>query len=237
MLTILKKEIKAYFSTPFGFIFMGIFLLMSGIAFTTYNLLGRRADIYGMLGIMRTLSITAFPVLTMRLLAEERHMGTDQLLLTSRLSVAAVVVGKYLAALFVLFVTLLANSLYVIILFFYGEPTIGAILGSYAGFFLLGASFTAICLFASGLAENQVTSALAAFGMLFALVIIGSLSASVRLPVLRDLIRVLSVGGQFEELTRGIFRLGPLVYYVCFSSAFVFLTIKVVERRRWSRAG
>jgi ABC-2 type transport system permease protein len=185
MLTILKKEIKAYFSTPFGFIFMGIFLLMSGIAFTTYNLLGRRADIYGMLGIMRTLSITAFPVLTMRLLAEERHMGTDQLLLTSRLSVAAVVVGKYLAALFVLFVTLLANSLYVIILFFYGEPTIGAILGSYAGFFLLGASFTAICLFASGLAENQVTSALAAFGMLFALVIIGSLSASVRLPVLR----------------------------------------------------
>src|SRR5512138_2964174 len=110
MLTIFKKEIKAYFSTPFGFIFMGIFLLMSGIAFATHNLLGRRADVYGMLGIMRTLSITAFPVLTMRLLAEERHMGTDQLLFTSRLSVSAVVVGKYVAALCVLLATLLANS-------------------------------------------------------------------------------------------------------------------------------
>ena len=237
MLTIFWKEIKAYFSTPFGFIFMGIFLLMSGIAFTTYNLLGRRADIYGMLGIMRTLSITAFPVLTMRLLAEERHMGTDQLLLTSRLSVAAIVVGKYFAALFVLLVTLLANGLYVAILFLFGEPTIGAILGSYAGFFLLGSSFTAICLFASALTENQVTSAIASFGMLFALVIVGSLSASVRLPVLRDLIRGLSVGSQFEELTRGIFRFGPLAYYVCFSTAFVFLTVKVVEKRRWSRAG
>ncbi len=237
MLTILKKEIKAYFSTPFGLIFMGIFLLMSGIAFTTYNLLGRRADIYGMLGIMRTLSITAFPVLTMRLLAEERHMGTDQLLLTSRLSVVAIVVGKYLAALFVFFVTLLANSLYVAILFMYGEPTLGAILGSYAGFFLLGASFTAICLFASALTENQVTSAIAAFGMLFALVIIGSLSSTVRLPVLRDLIRLLSVTNQFEELTRGIFRFGPMLYYLSFSIAFVFLAVKVVEKRRWSQAG
>jgi ABC-2 type transport system permease protein len=237
MLTIFWKEIKAYFSTPFGFIFMGIFLLMSGIAFTTYNLLGRRADIYGMLGIMRTLSITAFPVLTMRLLAEERHMGTDQLLLTSRLAVAAIVVGKYFAALFVLLVTLLANGLYVAILFLFGEPTIGAILGSYAGFFLLGSSFTAICLFASALTENQVTSAIASFGMLFALVVVGSLSATVRLPVLRDLIRALSVGSQFEELTRGIFRFGPLAYYVCFSTAFVFLTVKVVEKRRWSRAG
>lgn len=237
MLTILKKEIKAYFSTPFGLIFMGIFLLMSGIAFTTYNLLGRRADIYGMLGIMRTLSITAFPVLTMRLLAEERHMGTDQLLLTSRLSVVAIVVGKYLAALFVFFLTLLANGLYVAILFMYGEPTLGAILGSYAGFFLLGASFTAICLFASALTENQVTSAIAAFGMLFALVIIGSLSSTVRLPVLRDLIRLLSVTNQFEELTRGIFRFGPMLYYLSFSIAFVFLAVKVVEKRRWSQAG
>jgi ABC-2 type transport system permease protein len=237
MIAILKKEIKAYFSTPFGFIFMGVFLLMSGIAFTTYNLLGRRADIYGMLGIMRTLSITAFPVLTMRLLAEERRMGTDQLLFTSRLSVTAVVVGKYFAALFVLLVTLLANGLYVAILFLFGEPTIGAILGSYAGFFLLGAAFTAVCLFASGLTENQVVSAIAAFGMLFALVLIGSFSTTVRLPVLGALIRALSVGAQFEELTRGIFRFGPLVYYVCFSTAFVFLTIKIVEWRRWSRAG
>jgi ABC-2 type transport system permease protein len=237
MIDILKKEVRAYFSTPFGFIFMGIFLLMSGIAFTTHNLLGRRADIYGMLGIMRTLSITAFPVLTMRLLAEERHMGTDQMLLTSRLSVTDIVVGKYLAALFVLLVTLLANCLYVAILFLYGEPTIGAILGSYAGFFLLGASFTAVCIFASSLTENQVTAAIAAFGILFVLVVIGSFSATATFPVLSDLINALSVTRQFEELTRGIFRFGPLVYYVCFAFGLVYLTIKIVERRRWSQAG
>ena len=97
MLTILKKEIKAYFSTPFGFIFMGIFLLMSGIAFTTYNLLGRRADIYGMLGIMRTLSITAFPVLTMRLLAE---VGTvcRRLIILNRGRIAAMDTTENLAS-------------------------------------------------------------------------------------------------------------------------------------------
>jgi ABC-2 type transport system permease protein len=237
MIDVIRKEIRAYFSTPFGFIFMGIFLLMSGIAFTTHNLLGRRADIYGMLGIMRTLCITAFPVLTMRLLAEERHMGTDQLLLTSRLTVIDIVVGKYLAALCVLLLTLLANSLYVVILFIYGEPTLGAILGSYGGFFLLGAAFTAICLFASSLTDNQVTSAIASFGMLFVLVILGSLSSTVGIPVLRDIIMALSVTTQFEELTRGVVRVGPLAYYVCFAIGFVYLTIKVVERRRWSRTG
>jgi ABC-2 type transport system permease protein len=237
MIEVVKKEIKAYFSTPFGFIFMGIFLLMSGIAFTTYNLLERRADIYGMLGIMRTLSITAFPILTMKLLAEERHMGTDQLLLTSRLSVIDVVVGKYLAALCVLLVTLLANFVYVVMLFIYGEPTIGAILGSYAGFFLLGASFTAICIFASSLTDNQVTSAIAAFGVLFALVVIGSLSGTVTVPVLRDFISALSVTTQFEELTRGVFRFGPLAYYICFAVGFVSLTVRIVERRRWSGTG
>jgi ABC-2 type transport system permease protein len=236
MTEIIRKEIKAYFSTPFGFIFMGIFLLMSGIAFVTHNLLGRRADMYGMLGIMRTLSITAFPVLTMRLLAEERHMGTDQLLLTSRLSVTAVVMGKYVAALCVLLATLLANFLYVVILFIYGEPTLGAILGSYGGFFLLGAAFTAICLFASSLTDNQVTSAIAAFGMLFALVIIGSVAPAVGIPVLRDIVLALAVTTQFEEMTRGVLRFGPLVYYICFAAGFIYLTIKVVERRRWSRA-
>ena len=237
MIAVFKKEINAYFSTPFGFIFMGIFLLVSGIVFTTYNLVGRRADIYGMLGIVCNISITTFPILTMKLLAEERKMGTDHVLLTSRLSVADIIVGKYLAALTVLLVTLLANSVYVVILFAYGEPTVGAIVGAYTGFFLLGAAFTAICMFASSLTENQVTSAIASFGMLFALVIIGSLSRTVTTPVLRDIINCLAVTKQYEEFTRGVFRLGPLVYYISFAVGFVFLTIRMVEKRRWSQGG
>lgn len=234
MFVIFKKEVKAYFSTPFGFVFIGIFMLMSGIAFTTYNLLLRRSDIYGMLGILRTISITAFPVLTMKLLAEERNVGTDQVLFNSRLTVAQIVIGKYLSVLFVLFVTLLLNSIYVVILFSYGEPTLGAILGSYVGYFLLGAAFSAICLFASSLTDNLVTSAIAAFGILFALVIIGSLSATVDIPVLKDIIKVLAVTRQFDEFALGIFRAGPLVYYFSFSFGFVFLTIKSVEKRHWS---
>ena len=237
MIEVIRKELRAYFSTPFGFLFMGIFLLMSGIAFTTHNLLGRRADIYGMLGIMRTLSITAFPVLTMRLLAEERHMGTDQLLLGSRLTVTAVVLGKYISALCVFLLTLLANTLYVVILLVYGEPTLGAIIGSYGGFFLLGAAFTAVCLFASSLTDNQVTAALAGFGMLFALVVVGSVAPAVGIPVLRDIVLALAVTTQFEELTRGVVRAGPLAYYACFAAGFVYLAVKVVERRRWSGGG
>lgn len=237
MIAVFKKEVSAYFSTPFGFVFMGIFLLISGIVFTTYNLAGQRSDIYGMLGILSNISITIFPVLTMKLLAEERKLGTDQILLTSSLSVADIVIGKYLAALFVFFMTLLSTGVYVVILFVYGEPTVGTILGAYVGFFLLGATFIAICLFASSFTENQVIAAVSGIGVLFGLVIIGSLSKIVSMPILKDIITYLAITKQYEVFTRGVFSLGPLVYYISFAIAFIFLTIQSVEQRRWTQGG
>ena len=102
MWAIFKKEVAVYFHTSFGYVFMGIFLLLSGIVFVAYNLIGTRGDIYGMFGVLNYVSIIIFPVLTMKLLAEEKRMATDQILFTSPISVSAIVVGKYLAAWFCL---------------------------------------------------------------------------------------------------------------------------------------
>ena len=110
MFLILKKEIAGYFSTPFGFIFMGIFLLLSGIIFTTYNLIGGGGDLNGMFGLFSNISFMIFPVLTIKMFADERRFGIEPFLLNSRLSSTQIVLGKYLAACFVFLAALAVTA-------------------------------------------------------------------------------------------------------------------------------
>ncbi|MEF9864557.1 MAG: ABC-2 transporter permease, partial [Christensenellaceae bacterium] len=138
MFYLYKKELESYFNTPFGFVFMGIFLLLSGLSFTTSNLLGGNGDLAGMFGLLSSMSFMTFPILTMKLFAEERKAGTEQLLLSSRLSATKIVLGKYLAALTVFAITLLMLVIYVGIIVTYGSPNMGSIFASFLGFFLLG---------------------------------------------------------------------------------------------------
>ncbi len=234
MLSIIRKEMSAYFATPFGFIFMGIFLLLSGLVFTMSNLLGSNGDLLGMFGLLSNISFMTFPILTMRQYSEERKAGTEYLLLSSRLPVASVVLGKYFAALLVFLLTLLATGVYAVILICYGTPNIGGLLASYVGFFLFGSAMIAVCSFTSSLAENQVTAAISSFGMLFLLVMLSSFSKTMTLPILKDVLLALAVSERYDEFIRGIFRPGPVGYYICFASVFMFLTVKNIERRRLS---
>jgi ABC-2 type transport system permease protein len=233
MITIFKKEVSAYFSTPFGFIFMGIFLVLSGMVFMTYNLLGGGGDLNGMFGLLSNMSFMVYPVLTMKLFADERRAGTEHLLLTSTISPAAIVLGKYLAACFVFLVTLAITSVYVVILKIYGYPDLQAITGAYIGFFLLGLAFIAVCTFTSSLADNYVTAAIASFGALVGLIMAGSFSRTVQVPVLSEILSALAITKQYDEFIRGIFRPGPIVYYISFSAVFIFLAIISLTSRRF----
>jgi len=233
MISIFKKEVSAYFSTPFGFIFMGIFLLLSGIVFTTYNLLGGGGDLNGMFGLLSNMSFMVFPVLTIKLFADERRAGTEQLLLTSQLSPAQIVLGKYLAACFVFLVTLLVTGVYVVILKAYGYPDLLAIAGSYVGFFLLGIAFIAVCTLTSSLAENYLTAAILSFGALVGLTMIGALARTVNVAILTPALSALVITKQYDEFVRGVFRLGPIIYFIGFSVVSLYLAIISVGKRRY----
>ena len=234
MYIILKKEIAAYFSTPFGFIFMGIFLLLSGVIFTTYNLLGGGGDLNGMFGLFSNISFMIFPVLTIKMFADERRTGVEPLLLTSRLSSAQIVLGKYFAACFLFLVALAVTGVYVVMLMIYGFPFMSAIVGSYIGFFLLGAAFISVCTFTASLADNYVTAAVSSFGALVGLVMAGAFSRSLQIPVISQVLSALALTRQYDEFIRGIFRPGPLVYFIGFSAVFLCLSIISLDRRRFS---
>ncbi len=166
MIAIFKKELKAYFSTPAGYIFMGFFLLMTGFFFVEINLLPGNPDYNNLLGNNSFLFMLVVPILTMRLISEESKQKTDQLLLTSPLKIIEIVCGKYLAALAIFLITLLVTCIYPFMLGFGGFVAVVQTIGGYLGSFLLGACFIAIGLFISALTENQIVAAVVTFSAL-----------------------------------------------------------------------
>ncbi len=237
MLAVFKKEVSIYFHTPFGYVFMGMFLLLAGIVFTIYNLWGAQGDIYGMFGVLNYASIVIFPILTMKLLAEEKRMATDQILFTSPVSLSSIIIGKYLAALFVYFVTLAATGVFAVFIMIFGKTNLGAIIGSYVGFALLGAAYIAICLFTSSLTDSQVTSAILGFGFLFGFMIVGLLTNAIPVVFIKQIIAWFAILSKYEEFANGILKIGPLIYYLSFAVGFVFLTIVVVKNRQHEKGG
>ena len=166
MLAVFRRELRAYFLSPTGYIFMGFFLLLSGFFFAFSNLFPASPSYINVLGSITFIFLIAVPILTMRLLSEESRQKTDQLLLTSPLGVTGMVLGKYFAAVGMFLITLLATCLYPIILSFFGTIAVWEVVGGYIGFFLLGSAFISIGLFVSSLTDNQVIAAVVTFSAL-----------------------------------------------------------------------
>ena len=286
MIAVFKKEFKGFFISPIGFIFAGLFLLLSGFIFALSNLLPRNPSYTQMLSFITSTFILIVPMLTMRLFSEEMKQRTDILLLTSPLRLSAIVLGKYLAAVVLFMLTTLVTCLYPVIMGIFGRIAVWEIVGGYIGFMLMGASFISIGLLISALTENQFTAAvitLAALlfilvldwiqqglpkdmtaGIIFSAILAAGIVLFLYLTTrniyvtaaagvvavgvivlvylldktLYDgfIVRVLewfSLMKRFESFNLGVLRIGPIVYYISFSAAFVFLTIRVIEKRRW----
>jgi ABC-2 type transport system permease protein len=163
MIAIFKRELRAYFLTPMGYIYMGFFLLLMGIFFTFGNLFSGNPQFNGFLGSMLFIYLFAIPLLTMRLFSEERRQKTDQLLLTSPVSVAEIVLGKFLAALALFLMTLAVTVLYAAVIAVFGDLAPGETFSAYLGFIFLGASYISVGIFVSAGTENQITAALVSF--------------------------------------------------------------------------
>jgi ABC-2 type transport system permease protein len=168
MLAVFLRELKAYFTTPIGFIFVGFFILMTGLFFALSSLLNANPNYNQVMDTITIVLLIAVPILTMRLLSEETKQGTDKLLVTSPLSITGIVLGKYLAAVAVFLLALAITVTYPVILTFFATEGLAGweIAGAYLGFFLLGSSLIAVGLFFSSLTENQLIAAVETFAAL-----------------------------------------------------------------------
>ncbi|MBZ9685960.1 ABC transporter permease [Clostridium estertheticum] len=287
MLAVFLKEFRSYFTSAIGYIFIGIFLLITGIFFALSNLLPGNPSYNRVLSSIITVFLFIIPVLTMKIMSEETKTKTDQLLFTSPLKITDIILGKYFAAVAVFLISLIITILYPLILSMFGTVSAPEVFAGYIGLFLLGASLIAIGVFISSLTENQVVSAVITFGTLlfiwmidsiqqglpssrtasiifviiiaaiFALIVYFSTKSIITsaITALVGMIIIVSlyiakkevfdgllqkVFGWFSLIKRynmfqqGILSLNSVVYYLSFCVAFVFLTIRIVDKRRWS---
>jgi len=233
MRAIFWKEVKSYFYSPIAYILIGLFTLLTSIFFLG-NLYRRYADFNPVLSTMGFILLFIVPILTMRILEEDRKNGTEVLLITSPASLTSIVLGKYFAAFFVFLVMTCITFIYPIILFAFGGQPTAQLVGGYIGFILLGASFISVGLFASSLTENQIVAAVIGFISLLIMWIADSVGMVVG-GFASKVLNWFSLLSRYEDFNNGILSLSPIVYYLSFTAVFIFLTVRVIERRRWSQ--
>lgn len=234
MLAIYKREMRAYFTTPIGYVFAAIFLAFSAAVFTYTTLYALSSDTTDYFTIMLFSFIILLPLLTMKTLSEERKMKTEQLLLTSPVSLTGMVCAKFLSAFTVFFGCMLLTSLNFIILYTHSEPNTAIVLGNLAALILVGMVFLSIGLFVSSLTESQLAASVITVAILLVLLVIGFAGNLISAPWLRFLLSGLSVFSRFQNFTNGVFDIAALVYYVSLTAVFLFLTVRVYDRRRFA---
>ena len=249
---IFKKEAKSYFTSPIAYVVITVFLVLAGFFFHSiirwFNdqafQLARNPVYYQQINInqmvyspffhnVSIILLLVIPLLTMRLLSEEKKIKTDELLFTSPLSITEIIIGKYLASLFVLLAMLLLTGVYSAFTFAWGNPELAPLLIGYLGLFLMGSAFMAIGIFFSSLTENQIVSAVLTFGALLLFWVLNWAAFSLS-GYWRDILNYLSFFQHFDDMTRGILDTTHLVYYLTFIFFGLFLTHSVIQSRRWS---
>lgn len=233
MFAIMLRELGGYFRSPIGYIFLAVFYFFAGQFFFAGNLLGMNAHLGGVFGGLYTMLLFLIPILTMRLLSEERKNKTDQALLTAPVSLTGMVVGKYLAAVTVFAAGLVVTLIYALVISSMADPNWGLVFGNFLATMLLGMSLISVGLFISSLTENQVIAAVGGFGVGLGFLIIGALR-TVFTGMMGDIIGMLSFYERYHAFSLGIFRLEDIIFFLSFSVVFVFLSIRVFEKRRWA---
>jgi len=233
-LTIARKEFQSYLSSPMAYIIVCIFLVLSGVFFSIMTSAFKDAtSISGFLQWGSLILILMAAVITMRLIAEERKLGTLELLLTSPVRDSALVIGKFLGSLALLAIMVICTFLYPILLEVYGDPDVGSIISGYLGLFLLGMTCLSIGLFASTLSANQIVAAVVAGGILFGLWFI-SLAASYLPEGIANIVNYLSLSYYFTDFLSGIIDTRAIIYYISVTVLFLFLAIRSIENSRWN---
>ena len=229
------KEIVSYYNTMIGYVYMAICLLVCGIFFAAENIGGGSASFLGVVSAISYVLILITPILTMKSFAEERKTKTDQMFLTAPISVTKVVIGKFLAAMTVLFITLTISLIFPIILYFFGDPYIGEILLGYLGIILLGGAFISIGIFISSISVNQLSACVATLGILLFLWLMDTIVPSFSNPVVTSVYLSVSLYNQFNNFQVGILSVSSILYFLTIIALFLFFTVKSIERRRWSK--
>jgi ABC-2 type transport system permease protein len=255
---IFKREFMSYFKSPIGYVVLAMFMLISAFVFVT-QLQNQYSDIATVLVLVQfVIFLIAIPMITMRSFSEERKNGSEILLLTSPASVFEIVLGKYLASFSILLIMAAGSVVYIVITLIFGGMIDEKIIGAYIAFIGLGAVYISIGLLASSVTENQVISAIITFGSILFLMLLDGVAQIMGYvtSMLLDKVNVLNLTdlqidtfsksvvsvikwpnplSRVDNYSNGIFEVSPIILFISLIAIFLFLTIRMIEKRRWTQ--
>lgn len=248
VLAIAQKELRSYFASPIGYVIVGLFALLFGWFF--YNYLGffvRTSEQMTMSGqvpnvnqhmirmvLLNSTVIILFimPMITMRTYSEEKRSGTIELLLTSPVTDLEIILGKFFGAMGLYAAMLGVTVLYMLLLFWFGNPEWKPIVVGYLGLLLMGGCFISVGLLVSSLTKNQVVAGISTFAVFLLLWVINWIGETAG-PTTREVVTYLSITEHFDDFARGVIDTKHVVYYLSFITFGLFLTAKSVDSERW----
>lgn len=233
MSAIIKRELQAYFTSPIAYVVISVFFFFSGLSFQ--NLLYYdSANISYVFSSMFTIMLFVLPILTMRLLSEEKKQKTDQALLTAPISVWQIVTGKYVAAEIIFLLSMVIYLPMTIVIASFTAVQWGMIFCNLLGMFLLGSALIAIGLFVSSITESQIVAAVGGIAIGLFINMMDSLTSAINIDFITDLINSISFMNRFQNFYSGIINLSDLVFYISVVFLFIFITTRIIDRKRWS---
>lgn len=234
MKAIFKREFYSYFTSIIGYVFLAVLYLFGGVFFWTTCLYVGNADVSGVYANMLMIVLLLIPILTMRLLSEEFKQKTDQALFTAPIRTWSIAMGKYLSALAMYLIGILIIPVYSVIVSFYVMPDWAVVLGNFVGLFLIGAALIAIGLFISSITESQIVAAVVSYAVSIFILLIDGIATLFSNSVVYNILNYISFSQHFRNFTLGIFNVTDVVFFLSISVLFIFLTSRMLEKKRWN---
>lgn len=236
MSAVFKRELRAFFTNPIGYVVLAVLFCVSGYFFFHYNLSANNADMTSVFVQLFSIIILALPFLTMRLFSEEKRQKSDQALLTAPVSLTGIVMGKFLATLLLYLIGLSITLVYgAVIAFGKAVPDWTMILGNYLGLAMVGGFIISIGVFVSALTESQVIAAIGTLAvslLLMCVDLIGTLFA--HFAWIAKAAEFMSITSRYADFALGLIYYDNVVFFLSLQALFLFLTVRVLDKRRWN---
>ena len=233
MFAIFKREFRSYFSTPIGFIVLAVCYFFLGLYFSMIYTFGS-PKVSEVIMAMSTVIVFTMPVITMRLMSEDRRQKVDQALLTAPVSLTAIVMGKFFAALALLAVAFAPTVIFEIIVLFYVSVDIMSYIYAILGILLLGSALISIGMFISSLTESSVVSAILTFVINIVIIYASGLASSISVSWLATAVEKIAFINAFDNFGSTTFSIPDVFYFLSITAAFLFLSVRSLEKRRWA---
>lgn len=231
---IFRREVLSYFTSPIGYIYLAAFYAASAVAFSLYSLQTGSTQLDPMFSQLMIILVVLIPILTMRTMSEEKKNKTDQCLLTAPVSLFGIVGGKFFAALVIHILGVAITLVYAIVVSAFSATDWNVVFGNIVGLILLGAAFIAVGIFCSSLTENQVVSAVVSFFVMMVLYLFSTIGNLIPVKFIANIFSKLSFWERYYGFTYGLFDLSNVLFFISAAVVFLFLTVRVLEKRRWA---